>query len=159
MRCQYIPRFARCQKFRVGLLTVMRPECSFVRRRTPKCPVGRHGHFITLWSFHCLPLLTRDLHCRRLLDAMLIACRSHNIHLCAYVFMPDHVHALLLPGEDRHNFSAFEATIRAGFAGRMRLSHGNRSMALFRVRANNGDRAYQFLQITPAYEEIVTTEA
>lgn len=56
-----------------------------------------HAHFLTYSCYQRLPLLSRDRTRRWVIEAMDRTRRKLDVHLWAYVIMPEHVHVLLRP--------------------------------------------------------------
>lgn len=59
-----------------------------------------HAHFLTFSCFKRLPLLNRDRSRRWMINGIELSKRRNPFSLWAYVIMPEHVHLLLLPGNN-----------------------------------------------------------
>lgn len=68
------------------------------RRTNRSYDIPGHAHELTFSCFRGLPLLCKDRTCRWFVDAMESARTKQQLHLWAYVIMPEHVHVLLWPG-------------------------------------------------------------
>ncbi len=58
-------------------------------------------HELTFSTYRRLPLLTNDVWQRWLAEAIDVAGVKQNCDLVAFVFMPEHVHLLVLPIEQK----------------------------------------------------------
>ena len=135
----------------------MRPKCDFNRRKAPISPRKAHAHFLTFFSFHRFDLLTDDFHCACLLESIHSMCEGHCFHFCSYVFMPDHVHLLILPKVIRHQMAPFEDDLRADFSNRVLAKLDAPALQQFRVRERSGILRHRFWQCGRAYNEVVAT--
>ena len=78
-----------------------------------------HAHFLTFSCYRRCQLLV-DTSARVLLTESLRAARQTlDFKLWAYVFIPDHVHLLLMPCEDRYSMSAILKQIKGPFVKRL----------------------------------------
>ncbi|HLX60814.1 MAG TPA: transposase [Planctomycetota bacterium] len=100
-------------------------------------------------------LLSNNFHCRCLLKSIRAACEKDRIDLCAYVFMPDHVHMLILPQAAEHDIAAFERSVQNDFSKQVLAEHHERALRRFRVREKSGVRGYRFWQAGRPFDEIV----
>jgi putative transposase len=66
-----------------------------------------HAHELTFSCYKKYPFLSKDRTCEWLAEQLEIVCRTLNYQLYAYVFMPDHVHLVVMPNEEEYNTSAF----------------------------------------------------
>ena len=135
----------------------MRPKCNFIRRKAPVCPAERHGHFLTFYTFQRLNLLSSNFHCRCLLKSVRAACEQHYVDLCAYAFMPDHVHMLILPQAAEHDIAVFANGVRENFSKRVLAHPREKALRPFRVREKSGVRGYRFWQAGRGFDEIIKT--
>jgi len=92
--------------------------------------IAGHAHFVTC-SCHKRCQILVDDRVRALLAESLDAARLHlHFGLWAYVFMPDHVHLLLIPHEDTYSMAAILKEIKGPFAKRLvdgwRVHHPDR---------------------------------
>src|SRR4051812_31603112 len=77
--------------------------CSFLGARVEHRKSKRtfnepgHAHFLTYSCHGRLPLLSKELTRRWVIDAMVKVRQRHELDVLAYVIMPEHVHQLVLP--------------------------------------------------------------
>ena len=81
-------------------LTIMRPDDQPHRKRCKRYNVYGDSHYITFSCFRRQPFLSRDRSCLWLAEAIDEARQCTSFDLWAYVFMPEHVHLLILPAKD-----------------------------------------------------------
>jgi len=71
-----------------------------------------HAHFVTFSCSRRQPLLGRDRSRQWVIDALLQARESHNVHLWAYVIMPEHLHVLVHPQDSAYEMRHILAAIK-----------------------------------------------
>lgn len=64
-----------------------------------------HVHFLTFSCYHRHQFLTDDRVRAWLVDAIELARKKHQFALWAYVIMPDHVHLLINPTNEKYSIS------------------------------------------------------
>lgn len=69
------------------------------RKRCRRHDIEGHAHYLTFSCLRRQPFLSRPRACRWLATALHDGRAKHGFHLWGYVFMPEHVHLLLLPRE------------------------------------------------------------
>ncbi|MGD9644179.1 MAG: transposase [Pirellulales bacterium] len=85
------------------------------RKRVQHVHEAGHLHELTFSCYGRLPLLTNDDLRRRLSRALDAAGVECQVQLCAFVFMPEHVHLLVVPvGQD--SISRYLARIKQPFS-------------------------------------------
>ncbi len=62
---------------------------------------------LTFSCYKMPPLLSRDRACEWLANSIRYACYERDIGVGAFVFMPNHVHMLVVPRREKYNISAF----------------------------------------------------
>lgn len=70
------------------------------------------AHFLTYSCYRRLPLLTRPRSRGWVIQALDEARRTHHLALWAYVIMPEHVHALVLPRQPRYEMRRILAALK-----------------------------------------------
>ena len=71
-----------------------------------------HFHELTFSYYRRKPLLTNDVWRERLARSIDRACEREGFQLNAFVFMPEHVHWLVLPGAQQASISRLLARIK-----------------------------------------------
>ena len=66
-----------------------------------------HAHELTFSCYRKYPFLSKDRTCEWLAEQLDVVRRELNFHLYAYVFMPDHVHLIVMPNERDYDTSIF----------------------------------------------------
>ena len=78
------------------------------RIHLPKCyNEPGHAHELTSSCHRKYPFLSKDRTCEWLAEQLDVVRRELNFHLYAYVFMPDHVHLIVMPNERDYDTSIF----------------------------------------------------
>lgn len=71
-----------------------------------------HAHALTFSCFHRKSYLTGERACSWLAEAINAASGKHAFDVWAYVFMPEHVHLLICPRQDKYDVSKFLASVK-----------------------------------------------
>lgn len=126
------------------------------RKRVKTFNVPGHVHFLTFSCYRKLPLLTNELWREWLALGVRRACIQHNYALWAYVFMPEHVHLLVHPRNEKYDLSKFRQSLKQGVSQRIIHSlQKNRAPLLekLRVQERPGKWCYRFWQEGPGYDK------
>ena len=97
-----------------------------------------------------------------LADSMRQATRRHNYGLKAFVFMPEHVHLLVLPGKGASTISALLTAIKRPFSyGVTQLLIQSRSRLLEQLTTEQrpGVSTFRFWQEGPGYDRNISDPA
>ncbi|MCX5999315.1 MAG: transposase [Chloroflexi bacterium] len=101
-------------------------DCA-VRARPVRFNIVGHAHELTFSCFTRQPLLTSEKAKASLATAIEEAMKKHRFRLWAYVFMPEHVHLLILPAEEEYSISRILKSIKQPASRRLiehlRASH------------------------------------
>lgn len=81
-----------------------------------------HIHELTFSCHKMLPLLSSDRTCLTLAQSLIKACRKHDYGIVAYVFMPTHVHLLVIPNKKEYSVSEFVKSVKQPVASK-EVSH------------------------------------
>ncbi|MAG92817.1 MAG: hypothetical protein CMJ48_03610 [Planctomycetaceae bacterium] len=118
-----------------------------------------HAHSLTFSCFKCQVFLSRDRSRQWFVESIERALCKHRYHLWAYVVMPEHVHLLVRPTEDRYDISLFLQSMKTsvtrkavGFAKREAPSFLTRMLD----RQPNGEEHYRFSQRGGGYDRNIT---
>ncbi|UCC29445.1 MAG: transposase [Phycisphaerales bacterium] len=77
-----------------------------------------HAHSLTFSCYQRRPFLTRPRTCEWMLGAIVATRAKHNVHLWAYVIMPEHVHLPLYPTRPAYNVSRILTTLKQSVSKR-----------------------------------------
>jgi putative transposase len=115
------------------------------------CP--GHAHELTFSCYKNLPLLSDEEACKFLAQAIVSARGKHKFNLLAYVFMPDHVHLLIMPQKIKYSISNILQSIKQA-ASRRILSHYKRFLPDKLTSLQTGDtrRQHKFWQEGGGYD-------
>jgi putative transposase len=92
----------------------MCPIRKFKTRKVDNSPGDAHE--LTFTCHNGLPLLSKDRTCEWLADAINRYSRRDNIHVWAYVFMPNHVHLLVWPAQEEYKIEVYGKSIKQSVA-------------------------------------------
>ena len=71
-----------------------------------------HAHELTFSCYHNYPFLSKDRTCQWLAESINNARQEFNLSICAYVFMPTHVHLVVYPNNRDYNISMILKAIK-----------------------------------------------
>jgi len=130
------------------MTAVIRKTCH--RYNTPS-----NAHFLTFSCFRRQPFLSRDRSREWFLDALGGARERHRFDLWAWVIMPEHVHLVIRPREEKYSISAILTAIKKPVTNAV-LRHVRQYAPEFAERMRdqqpNGTHAYRFWQRGGGYD-------
>ena len=77
-------------------------------------------HELTFSCYHRMPLLTNDPWREMLSRSIDAAVERHGYRLVAFVFMPEHVHLLVVPGETSAKVQGLFSAVKRPFSFRIK---------------------------------------
>jgi len=113
------------------------------------------AHELSFSCYHRTALLTNDVWRGYLADSVENACRSHRFRLVAFVFMPEHVHLLVLPDVDSPDIGAFLAAVKRPCSASVKqdlVAAGSRLLDKLTVLERPGKTVFRFWQEGPGYD-------
>jgi putative transposase len=124
-------------------------------------------HELTFSCYHQLPLLTNDSWRQQLARTLDTAGEECGIELAAFVFMPDHVHLLVVPTGPDPTIDRYLARIKQPFSKwvKQQLAVSNhlrtKSTLLDRltIQERPGKTCFRFWQEGPGYDRNLSTPA
>ncbi|WP_169980718.1 transposase [Tautonia rosea] len=128
----------------------------------------KHGHEpgdlheLTFSCYRRLPLLTNDRWRTLLARAIDSAVERHEFHLIAFVFMPGHVHLLVLPLSQEPRIDRLLKAIKRPFSGQIKrdlITSGSRLLDRLIVRERPGRSCFRFWQEGPGFDRNLNSEA
>lgn len=122
---------------------------SFVYRKAERRNIPGHVHFYTFSCYQRLPLLTNQLWQQWLAESLAHARKELHFDVWAYVFMPEHVHLLLHPRNEKYNISEFMQLAKKPMARRVIASLKKANAPLLqklKVTARDGSVTYRYWQ-------------
>jgi len=125
------------------------------RKRVKHFDVPGHFHELTFSCYRRKPLLTNDAWRERFARSVDRACREEGFQLNAFVFMPEHVHLLVLPTRAESRVSRLLARIKQPFSKEVKsILSENRSRLLetLTVRERPGKWCFRFWQEGPGFD-------
>ncbi|MCC6123904.1 MAG: transposase [Pirellulales bacterium] len=118
-------------------------------------------HELTFSCYQRKPLLTNNTWRGYLAESIEAACRSNRFRLAAFVFMPEHVHLLVLPELPEPDIGAFLAAVKRPCSARIKddLTKANsRLLERLTVLERPGKTAFRFWQEGPGYDRNLQKE-
>src|SRR5262245_17767713 len=112
-------------------------------------------HELTFSCYQRRPLLTNDDWRRRLSLCIDDACKEERFELAAFVYMPEHVHLLVVPLEAEPDLDRFLARIKQPFSVEIKGILERRPTPLFRhltVEERPGKECFRFWQEGPGFD-------
>jgi putative transposase len=114
-----------------------------------------HCHELTFSCYRRIPLLTNDLWRGLLSEAIARATNRHRYHLAAFVFMPEHVHLLVFPGENASTVDALLKAIKRPFSFRIKRLLAKSGSPLLRrltIQQRPCVETFRYWQEGPGYD-------
>ena len=125
------------------------------RKRVKHYDVPGECHELTFSCYRRKPLLTNDLWREMLSESITSASRKHLYQLVAFVYMPEHVHLLVLPRPGASSISQYLFAVKRPFSFRIkRILMDNRSHLLesLTVRQRPGVTTFRYWQEGSGYD-------
>ena len=115
-----------------------------------------HLHELTFSCYRRKPLLTNDPWRRILARSINDACNDEGFGLVAFVFMPEHVHLLVLPlKRETSGVSRFLARVKQPTSKQIKLilvENNSRLVEQLTVQERPGKRCFRFWQEGPGFD-------
>jgi len=130
------------------------------RKRCKRFNIPRHGHYLTFSCFKRQPFLMKDRARDWLAEAIKVARLRHDFRLIAWVFMPEHVHLMILPRQRVYSVSAMLSSMKLPVAMKVRayvLKNAPGFLARMMDEQPNGKRAFRFWQRGGGYDRNIYT--
>ncbi|HEX2897701.1 MAG TPA: transposase [candidate division Zixibacteria bacterium] len=78
-----------------------------------------HAHFLTFSCFRRCQIFSNELACILLAESLKLARQKLEFDLWSYVFMPDHIHLLIHPRNEKYSTSQILKEIKGPFAKKL----------------------------------------
>lgn len=114
--------------------------------------VEGHTHYLTFSCHDGLPLLTNELWLSWLSAAINKALARHRYNLTSFVYMPEHVHLIVWPRDEKYCIEDFLYAVKKPFSDRMKKMLQQPESSLFRKLSSvegAGKTAFRFWQKGP----------
>lgn len=124
----------------------------------------QHGevHELTFSCYERLPILTNNLWRANLSRCIDTAAKACQMHVLAFVFMPEHVHLLVLPLGDKETISRFLAGIKRPVAAAVKadlIANEGSLLKKLTVRERPGKDVFRFWQAGAGFDRNMATAA
>jgi putative transposase len=118
-----------------------------------------HAHELTFSCYHRYPFFKANRCCRWLAEAIDIARHRQNFSLWAFVFMPDHIHLIILPRADHYDMGRILENIKRPVGVKaIRHLELTASSWLAKLTRNRGQRTERlFWQSGGGYDRNITS--
>lgn len=121
--------------------------------------VTGHAHELTFSCYRRYPFLRADRCCQWLAAAITTARQRHNFAVWGFVFMPDHVHLIILPRNEHYSISRILESIKRPVGSEaIRYLESVSSPWLARLTRQRGQRTERlFWQSGGGYDRNITS--
>ncbi len=129
------------------------------RKRIKHIHEPGHLHELTFSCYRHLPLLTNDAWCGLLSESVQRAIDRHRYQLVAFVFMPEHVHLLVLPEREASTVSALLNGIKRPYSYRIKqllMASDSDLVDRLTIRQRPGTTTFRYWQEGPGYDRNIT---
>jgi putative transposase len=112
-------------------------------------------HELTFSTYRCLPLLEGERRLRSLSRHIDQAGLETGMRLIAFVFMPNHVHLLILPTSQQPNINLYLARIKQPFSKEVKtelIEQNSEFLPTLTVQERPGKTCFRFWQEGPGYD-------
>ena len=114
-----------------------------------------HLHEFTFSCYQRKPLLTNDAWREKLARCLDEANEDHRFELVAFVFMPEHVHLLTFPLDEKPEFGRYLAQIKQPFSKQIKhvlVDHRSGLLNQLTVRERKDKFCFRFWQEGPGFD-------
>jgi len=119
-------------------------------------------HELTFSCYRRKPLLTNDLWRSMLAESISKSTERHRYDLVAFVFMPEHIHLLVLPQDVNCRISRLLFAMKRPFSFRIKQllkSAGSPLLEQLTIPQRPGIRSFRFWQEGPGYDRNIESDA
>lgn len=112
-------------------------------------------HELTFSCYRRRPLLLNEDHFRLLSQSVDRAIQRYNFQLIAFVWMPEHVHLLVLPSQDKYSISNLLFAIKRPASFRIKKlleTTDQKLLEQLTIRQRPGRKTFRFWQEGPGYD-------
>ncbi len=139
--------------------STMRPQH---RKKVRHFEDSRDFHELTFSCYRRRPLLTNDPWRRILARSIDDSASAESFCLIAFVFMPEHVHLLVLPNSDGFKVSRFLARLKQPTSSQTKqilVENGSPLVDQLTVRERPGKTCFRFWQEGPGFDRNIVSAA
>lgn len=146
----------------VGLCSVVFSMQPLKRKQIKHFHEPGHLHELTFSCYRQMPLLVDDVWRGMLAEGIQRATEIHQYRLIAFVFMPEHVHLLVLPERTASTISVLLNAIKRPFWYRVKkllMKTDAELLSQLTVQQRPGDMTFRYWQEGPGYDRNLTEPA
>ena len=129
-------------------------------RYTKRCRrwnLAGHAHELTFSCYKNRPFLSKERTCRYLAAAINASRVKHDFDLWAYVLMPDHVHLVIHPRQEKYSIARILRSIKQPVSRRaVEYLKKNNPDGLRLLATGQQDEPYRFWQKGGGYDRNIT---
>ena len=121
-----------------------------------------HAHELTFSCYHHWPLLTKDRPKQWFCNAVNEASKKLNYSIWAYVIMPDHVHLLIFPNEEKYSVSQFLKRVKQSVSRKSKSWLELNDKLWFEkltIVKNDGKKEFRFWQAGGGYDRNIKKDS
>jgi len=125
------------------------------RKRVKHFHEGGECHELTFSCYRRKPLLTADAWREMLSESITRASARHHYQVVAFVYMPEHIHLLVLPGPGASSISRYLLAVKRPFSYRIKqilIDSGSRLLHDLTIRQRPGVTTFRFWQEGSGYD-------
>ena len=129
------------------------------RKRVKHIHEVGHLHELTFSCYRRLPLLVNEQWCALLAESVDRAVERHRYRLIAFVFMPEHVHLLVLPERDASTIPELLKAIKRPYSYRIKqwLQGADQELlGRLTIQQRPGVMTFRYWQEGPGYDRNIT---
>lgn len=133
----------------------MELENGRVRKLVKHCHEAGHFHELTFSCYQRKPLLTNDTWRAMLSESIEAACKECEFQLVAIVYMPEHVHLLVLPLASDPNIGFFLAQLKQPYSKQIKqilMAEESPLLKKLTVRERPGKYCFRYWQEGPGFD-------
>jgi len=131
------------------------------RKTIRHCHEPGHFHEFTFSCFGRKRLLTNDDWREKLARSLDAANADLRFRLVAFVFMPEHVHLLTFPLDEKPDFGSYLARIKQPFSKQVKqllVEHNSRLLGQLTVQERPGKTCFRFWQEGPGFDRNIFSQ-
>jgi putative transposase len=134
-------------------------EERFIKKKCKRYNIPGQIHELTFSCYKNQKFLLSERVCKWLIESIEKARQKHRFSLLAYVFMPEHVHLLILPKNEQYSISDILKDIKTDPARQaIKYLKDNKPAELSRLSTNQQYRGYRFWQKGGGYDRNIIDE-
>jgi len=131
------------------------------RKQVRRYNIPGDVHFLTFSCVHRQPFLKNERFCNWLIISIINACKYLNYELWAYVIMPEHVHLVVNPKNDKYDIAKFLQAVKQPVSRKVKMwlrQNNPLWMDKLSIDRGCGKFEFRFWQAGGGYDLNINTE-